>query len=100
MRKIINGKAYDTSTAKFLASRDNGLSPTDFSYTSEELYIKRTGEYFLYGESNANGKYAHLEYGMYAGGEKITPLTKEQAMSWVEKYDNDNYEEIFGKVEE
>ena len=100
MRKIINGKAYDTNTAKLLASRDNGVSPTDFSYTSEELYIKRTGEYFLYGESNANGKYARMEYGMYCGGKNITPLTKEQAMAWCEKYANDDYEKIFGKVEE
>lgn len=100
MRKIINGKAYDTETAKFLASRDNGVSPTDFSYTEETLYIKKTGEYFLYGESNANGKYSRLEYGMYCGGENIIPLTKEEAMEWVERRANDEYESIFGKVGE
>lgn len=100
MRKIINGKAYDTSTAKFLTAWENDCSPTDFSYTSESLYIKRTGEYFIHGESNASGKYAHLSYGMYCGGENIIPLTKEEAMEWVERRANDEYESIFGKVGE
>lgn len=100
MRKIINGKVYDTNTAKLLTVWENDCSPSDFGYTSESLYIKRTGEYFIHGESNANGKYARMEYGMYCGGEKITPLTKKQAMAWVENYANDDYEKIFGKVEE
>lgn len=100
MRKIINGKAYDTNTAKLLTVWDNNLSPSDFGYTTEGLFIKRTGEYFLHGESNASGKYARLSYGMYGHGEGITPLTKEEAMAWVESRANDEYENIFGKVEE
>ena len=100
MRKIINRKAYDTSTAKLLTVWDNGCSPSDFGYTSESLYIKRTGEYFIHGESNASGKYASFSYGMYGHGENITPLTKEEAMEWVESRANDEYENIFGKVEE
>lgn len=100
MRKIINGKAYDTNTAKLLTVWENDCSPTDFSYTSESLYIKRTGEYFIHGESNASGKYARLSYGMYGSGEDITPLTKEEAVEWVERLANDEYESIFGKVGE
>ena len=100
MRKIINGKAYDTNTAKLLTVWKNDCSPTDFSYTSESLYIKRTGEYFIHGESNASGKYARLSYGMYGSGEDITPLTKEEAVEWVERLANDEYESIFGKVGE
>lgn len=100
MRRIINRKVYDTRTAKFLTAWDNGCSPSDFGYTSESLYIKRTGEYFIHGEGNASSKYARFSYGMYGYGENIIPLTKEEAVEWVESRANDEYENIFGKVEE
>ena len=57
MKKIIDGRRYDTDTAKKLVNWDNGLPINAFSYTEETLYQKRTGEYFLYGESGAAGRY-------------------------------------------
>lgn len=48
MKKIINGKAYNTETAKELGSYWNGYPHGDFSYVCETLYVKRTGEYFLH----------------------------------------------------
>ena len=50
MKKIINGKLYDTETAKLIGRSYHGEGPRDFRHYSEELYRKRTGEYFLYGE--------------------------------------------------
>ena len=47
MKKIIRGRQYDTDTAQRIGSWDNGLSGTDLEYTSETLYRKRTGEFFL-----------------------------------------------------
>ena len=43
---IINGKLYNTETATYVGGYSNGLSINDFNYYDEELYRKRTGEYF------------------------------------------------------
>ena len=49
MKKIINNKMYNTETATEVASYDNGCYLSDFRHFREELYRKRTGEFFLYG---------------------------------------------------
>ena len=103
MKKIIKGKKYDTGTAKKIGSWWNGISYRDFGYVTEDLYIKKTGEYFLYGEGGPSSKYAKYNSagGGYEGGNTITPLSKEEAMKWGEdKLNVDKYEEIFGEVEE
>lgn len=101
MKMIINGKRYDTETATLMASYDNGLSRRDFRFLSEELYKKKTGEFFLYGNGGA------LTYccrkccdGTYCNGETIVPLSFEEAKEWVERQANEKYEEIFGECEE
>ena len=100
MKKIINGKKYHTDTAKMLASNGNGRS--DFSRCYEELYQKKTGEFFLYGYGGPMSKYSRLiENNWYGGGEDITPLTEAEAKEWAERHCTvDEYEEIFGEVDE
>jgi hypothetical protein len=101
MKKIINGKKYDTDTAKILGSA--GYShPGDFNHWKETLYIKKTGEFFLHGIGGPMSKYAHrVSLNEWTGGEKIIPLTREEARKWIEKnLDVEEYEEIFGEVEE
>lgn len=101
MKKVIHGKRYNTETAKRLGSMEYGI-PGDFDHVSEDLYRKKTGEFFLYGEGGPKSKYS-VSTGMnsYSGSEAITPITVDQAMEWVEKYlSADDYEEIFGEVSE
>lgn len=102
MKKIINGKKYDTDTAKYLACGSGGGSASDFSHYAEELYIKKTGEYFLYGHGGPASKYAEsCGQNSWCGGSDITPLTENSARVWAERYVSaDTYEEIFGEVEE
>ena len=102
MKKIINGRKYDTDTATKLAEWDNGASYTDFSYCSETLYRKKTGEYFLHGEGGAYSQYASTRGDGWAGyGETIRPLTIDEAKEWSERHmDGDSYEAEFGEVEE
>lgn len=103
MKKIINGKKYDTSTARECGSYWNGCSPNDFNYVKETLYQKRTGEFFLYGKGGAMSRYAETVQGDngYIAGEAIIPYTDDDAKSWVEKYlDVTSYEELFGEVAE
>lgn len=49
MKKIINGKKYDTESAQEICSRSSGHYG-DFHRVAETLYRKKTGEFFLYGE--------------------------------------------------
>jgi hypothetical protein len=101
MKKIINGKKYDTDTAKILGSA--GYShPGEFNHWKETLYIKKTGEFFLHGIGGPMSKYAHrIGPDEWSGGEEIHPLSPEEARKWIEKnLDVEEYEEIFGEVEE
>lgn len=102
MKKIINGKVYDTDTAKELAEWSNGLGPGDFSHVVEWLYQKRTGEFFLYGVGGPASRYAvSAGQNAWSGGAKIIPLTWEAAREWAEEHlDAEEYEEIFGPVSE
>lgn len=102
MKKIINGKIYDTSTAEHVGGWNNNCSTSDFGYCSEDLYRKRTGEFFLHGEGGPASKYAvSCGNNDWGGGEQIIPLSYEAAQKWAEEHlDTDQYESIFGEVAE
>lgn len=102
MKKIIHNKVYDTEKAQFLGEYAPNLYRSDFSYFSETLYRKKTGEFFLHGEGNAASKYSRsCGQNEWCGDEKIVPLTYEDAQAWAEEHlDGDEYIEIFGEPEE
>lgn len=102
MKQIINGKKYNTETAKEMGCWSNNYSYGDFNYCRESLYRKKTGEYFLYGVGGAMSKYSQsCGQNSWSGGEKIMPMTESEAKRWAEKHlTADEYEEIFGEVEE
>lgn len=97
MKKIIDGKKYDTETAKEVGHWWNGLGGNDFSHISETLYRKRTGEYFLHGQGGPQTRYAEQVGRMYCDGEAILPLTYDEACEWAEqRMDADAYIAAFG----
>lgn len=102
MKKIINGKKYDTETAQKMGWWSANYSVSDFHFYEETLFRKRTGEFFLHGSGNAASKYARrIEMNSWGGGEEIIPLTYEAAREWAEEHlDVDDYEKIFGEVSE
>lgn len=101
MKRIINGRKYDTDTAKCLGTWENGYGCNDFKYVKEDLYRKKTGEFFLHGEGGAMTEYSESYAGNTCGSERIIPLTEDEAKEWVEnQLDADDYESIFGPVEE
>ena len=102
MKKIINGKLYDTTTAREVASCSHGDGPRDFRYYSETLFRKRTGEYFLAGEGGPMTHYAvSTGQNSWSGGEKIIPLTYSEATEWAEReMDANDYQAEFGQVSE
>ena len=102
MKKVINGKLYNTETAKKVASWYSSYARNDFQYYEEELYQKKTGEFFLYGEGNAASPYSRsCGQNEWCGGERIEPLTYKEAQKWAEDHlDGDEYCEIFGEPDE
>lgn len=102
MKKIINGKKYDTETAQELGTWENTADASDFNWTAETLYQKRTGEFFIFGEGGPASRYAVAEgTNWWSGGKKILPLSWEAAREWAEEHlDADAYEGIFGEVTE
>ena len=83
MTKIINGKKYDTNTAKFVCKGTFG----NFGCKSVTLYQKQNGEFF---------EYHHLD-----GREWIEPVDESEAKRFAEEQmDGDEYEAFFGEVEE
>ena len=102
MKKIINGKKYDTDTAREVGYDNNGLLYSDFFYIEETLYKKKTGEFFLRGRGGAATKYAECKPGKFSGsGKAIVPLTEDEAKKWAEDHLTvEEYEGIFGEAEE
>lgn len=102
MKKIINGKVYDTSTAKRLGEYEPNPYRSDFHYFCETLYQKKTGEFFLHGEGNAASKYSQkCGQNEWCGGEKIIPLSFKEAQKWAEEHlDGEDYCAIFGEPDE
>ena len=92
MKKIINGKKYDTKTANYIATRE-WMDSTVNQWMQEDLYCKKTGEYFRFDDKSTT-------WGNINRYTSIVPLTLEEAKKWVEKHINSRYEELFGQVEE
>ena len=100
MKKIINGKVYDTASAKLVGEWDNGRYGRDFGRCAEDVYQKRTGEFFLHGSGGPMSKYS-VSYGdnEWGGGERIIPLTYTAAQKWAEEHlSGEDYEPIFGEI--
>ena len=102
MKKIINGKLYDTDTARKVGECSHGGGRRDFHYFEETLYCKRTGEYYLYGWGGPASRYARqIEQNSWSSGEQIIPLTYVKAKEWAEReLTVDEYQAEFGEVAE
>jgi len=102
MQKIINGKKYNTETAEQVGFYSERYGRNDFNWLEETLYKKRTGEFFLFGEGGPASRYCTwIDSRNRASGDKIIPMTFDEAREWAEKHlEVEEYEEIFGEVEE
>jgi hypothetical protein len=82
MKKMINGKRYDTNAAKKIAEWTSPTKDTASKYT-ETLYRKRTGEFFLHGWGNEKSPYGqNVTMNAKEPGEKIIPMNKDEAWKW------------------
>lgn len=97
MIKIIDGKSYNTETAEKLAHWENEFGYGDYHFMSEELYRKKSGEFFLVCEGGSSTKYGNgYEMGTY-----VYPVTFEEAQKWAAEHcPGYEYVDIFGAPSE
>lgn len=95
MNKIINWKKYDTETAKKLGHWEEHkkyVEEWEWDHIEENLYQKETGEFFyhkIYHRGKEQKESIELCY------------DELEAMTWAAKHlTGEQYEEIFGEVEE
>lgn len=101
MKKVINGKLYNTESAKKLGYWSNGLGYDDFAFCEETLYKTKSGQYFLHGAGGGNSKYGEWHGNSGGPGEVIRPYTEADAKEWCEEHlDADEYISIWGEPEE
>ncbi len=99
MKRIIEGKLYDTKEAT--AIWESSYShPGDFDYVSETLYKTANGAYFIAGEGGARSRYSRqVEQNTWSGGSDIRALTREEAFEWADQHlDSDDVQAEFGDL--
>ena len=99
MKKIIDGKVYNTETADSIGIYWNGYAQSDFHYEELTLYKTKKGNFFVAGESGPLGCFAKWVENGSTGGEGLFTLTREEALKWAERHlDPDDYVEYFSDL--
>jgi len=84
MKKVINGKVYNTETAKEIYSDWNGQS--GWTYYSETLFKSKKGVYFI---CESGGPMTHMAVpcgnNTWSGSSEIYLLSIEKAKKWLEE---------------
>jgi hypothetical protein len=85
MKKVINGKLYNTETATKIASNcSSGIGMSDFRFFDESLYVTKNKMFFLAGEGHAMTKWASDNGNTRSWGEGIKQMSYEKALKWCE----------------
>ena len=87
MKRVINGKMYNTETAELIHESDNGIYGNDFRQCEESLYKTKNGAYFIAGSGGPMSKYAESSGNTTSGGHGIEVLTEPEALAWLEQND-------------
>ena len=86
MRKVIDGRVYDTTKATEI-DRDSHGYGGDFGQWEETLYVTVKGRYFLAGSGGPNSSWAEsLGNNSWGGGRGIRVLDKGDALRWCEAH--------------
>lgn len=86
MKKVIEGKVYNTETATKVAEYWNGLGRNDFNCIEEDLYVTKKGNWFIGYFGGANTGYS-VSNGNYAtGSEGIKALSNDEAYQWLQEH--------------
>lgn len=103
MRKVIDGKVYDTETAFWICdvSGRHDSDRGDFRWNDTGLYRAPKGAYFIAGEGNAMSRWArHYGQSERGPGSGLEVVSEDEARELVEEHASaDIYEVVFGEAE-
>ena len=86
MKKVIDGKTYNTETATKIDYSDNGLSASDFHNWDETLYKTQKGRFFLKYRGGGLSRWAvSVGNNGRTGSEGLAALTGAEALAWCER---------------
>lgn len=98
MKKIIEGKLYNTETAELIGwFSTGGYSLSDGHYISQDIYRSKGGQYFLYIVGGGLTEYAIRSNGTLSGSEDIKLIDEKEIADWLEKYSVHLSEETVNK---
>ncbi len=85
MKRIINGKIYNTETATRIGNSSSECGPGDFRYEDTDLYRTPKGAFFVQGEGGPYSRWSQPcgSNGM-SGGSGIEAMTAAEALEWCE----------------
>ncbi len=89
MRKVIEGKLYDTDRSDEVFHFSNGLPSTDFSYVRETLYRTKGGAFFLVGQGGAATQYREIYSGTVTEGMRVIAMSPDDALQWLSEHGGD-----------
>jgi hypothetical protein len=85
MKRIINGRVYDTDTATRIGNNESSCGRSDFQYEDTDLWRTKKGAFFVAGEGGPLSRWARPSgsNGTF-GGSGIEALTTVEALEWAE----------------
>jgi hypothetical protein len=105
MKRIIDGKRYNTKTAEYICDvSPNGgyYSRNDFRWESTALYRTPKGNWFVSGEGGPMTRWSRSAGNMKTGGEGIEPISADEARDLLERHnENELVEKYFvGQIDD
>ena len=85
MKKVIEGKTYDTETARKICDLACNCYPSDFGYHETKLYRTPKGRYFLAGHGNAASLWASRVSNSSGPGRGVRPVSNAEALEYAEE---------------
>lgn len=86
MRRVIDGKLFDTDKATRLCGLNCTAYPSDFAWHDTSLYRSKGGRYFLAGQGGPSSMWAQPAYGGGRGeGRGIRVLDDDEARDYAER---------------
>lgn len=85
MKRVIDGKIYNTETAEEICDLTCSAYPGDFQFHETTLYRTPKGAYFLAGKGGPLTRWAQPEGNSgYSGGSGLEVVTQEEARGYAE----------------
>ena len=102
MKRIIDGKRYDTETAEKVAwvGSWSGISRSDNTYWDAGLYRTPRGRWFLAGHGGPASLFGQPVGNWTEGGSGIAPISEGEALRYLEHAGNIEALEQFFAIEE